>query len=268
MAGNPLGRQVELPKRYTPEILHPIQREPVADRTGRTTMYGLDHWRAYELSWLDSGGNPAVFIGEIIFPADSPNMVESKSLKLYFAGLNQEQFADTGQVAGLVRKDLAACCGAAVEVRIWDLVSYPDDCRLASFSLIDHHPASVSGGAPNAEFLAPDASRISERMIRSELFRSTCPLTGQPDWASIAIAYTGREIPEQGLLSYLHGYRQHAAWHEQCAEQIFHDIMRVCEPEQLQLSMHFLRRGGLEINVYRSTSPVTPEQLMGRDARQ
>lgn len=266
MAENPLGRRVSTPEKYAPELLHPIPRERLAADEDRI-VHGLDHWRAYELSWLDDSGKPDVFIGELIFPADSPNMVESKSLKLYLAGLNGERFENTDQAAARIRKDLANCCGADPEVRIWGLTTYPDDCRLGDFALIDHHPVLVAGG-PDANLLAIGANTVSDRKIRTELFRSICPVTGQPDWASVAIAYGGREIPEAALLSYLCGFRSHAAWHERCAEQVFHDIMRVCEPEQLSVSMHYLRRGGLEINVYRSTSPVMPEQLLGRDARQ
>ncbi|MXX05594.1 MAG: NADPH-dependent 7-cyano-7-deazaguanine reductase QueF [Gammaproteobacteria bacterium] len=266
MTENPLGRSVAPPENYAPELLYPIPRKRVAGDKGHI-VHGLDHWRAYELSWLDGNGKPDVFFGEFIFPADSPSMVESKSLKLYLAGLNQERFDNTDQAAERIRKDLANCCGADPEVRIWGLTNYPDDCRLGDFSLIDHHPVSVADG-PDADLLATGADSVGDRKIRTELFRSICPVTGQPDWASVAIAYDGREIPEAALLSYLCSFRSHAAWHERCAEQAFRDIMRVCEPEQLSLSMHFLRRGGLEINVYRSTAPVTPEQLMGRDARQ
>ena len=267
MTESPLGRRVPAPGKYAPESLHPIPREPIGRESGRI-VHGLDHWRAYEISWLDGSGKPDVFIGEIIFPADSPNMVESKSLKLYLAGLNQERFENTSQAAELIREDLAGCCGADPEVRIWGLTSYPDDCRLADFSLIDDHPVHTAGNGPDPGLLATSAERAIDRKIRTELFRSICPVTGQPDWASVAIAYSGPKISEAGLLSYLCGFRNHAAWHERCAGQAFHDIMRVCEPERLSLSLHFLRRGGLEINVYRSTSPVTPEQLMGRDARQ
>jgi len=266
MSENPLGRGVATPEKYAPELLHPIPRERAAGN-GNSIIHGLDHWRAYELSWLDGNGKPDVFFGEFIFPADSPNMVESKSLKLYLAGLNQERFDNTDQAAERIRKDLANCCGADPEVRIWGLTNYPDDCRLGDFSLIDHYPVSVVDGL-GAGLLATGADRVRGRKIRTELFRSICPVTGQPDWASVAIAYDGREIPEAALLSYLFSFRNHAAWHERCAEQVFRDIMRVCEPKRLSLSMHFLRRGGLEINVYRSTAPVTPEQLMGRDARQ
>ncbi len=266
MAENPLGKRVATPEQYAPELLHPIPRERAADNEGRI-VHGLDHWRAYELSWLNEDGKPDVFIGEFIFPADSPKMVESKSLKLYLSGLNRERFENTDQAAERIRMDLANCCGADPEVRIWGLTSYPDDCRLGDFALIDHHPVPVAGG-PNANLLATGANRVRDRKIRTELFRSICPVTGQPDWASVAIAYDGREIPEPALLSYLCGFRNHAAWHERCAEHVFHDIIRVCEPEHLSVSMHFLRRGGLEINVYRSTLPITPEQLMGRDARQ
>ena len=118
MSENPLGRGVSAPENYAPELLHPIPRERVVDADNRV-VHGLDHWRAYELSWLDGNGKPDVFMGEFIFPADSPNMVESKSLKLYLAGLNRERFENTDQAAERIRMDLAACCGANPEVRIW-----------------------------------------------------------------------------------------------------------------------------------------------------
>ena len=289
MGDNPLGRKVAVPADYSPDTLCSLPRERVDDAA--CAMYGLDHWRAYELSWLDATGRPAVFVGEFIFPLESPHLVESKSLKLYLAGLNGLRFAGAAQAGQRIAGDLSACCGAEVDVRIWDLRSYPDDCRLADYELIDHHPIPVgkAGGGSDAGLLRPDAGllrhdsgllrpdlgllrtgagRVGERRLRSELFRSLCPVTGQPDWASVALAYSGAEIDEAGLFGYLCSYRQHAAWHESCAEAVFQDIMSACKPESLSLSLHFLRRGGLEINVYRSTKPVTPEQLMGRDARQ
>ncbi|MCY4269592.1 MAG: NADPH-dependent 7-cyano-7-deazaguanine reductase QueF, partial [Gammaproteobacteria bacterium] len=127
MGGNPLGRKVAIPGEYSPGVLHAIPREPVAG--GGYPVCGLDHWRAYELSWLDAEGRPAVFVGEFLFPADSPNLVESKSLKLYLAGLNGERFARESLAAGRIVEDLSACCGAEVEARVWGLVSYPDNCR-------------------------------------------------------------------------------------------------------------------------------------------
>ncbi len=267
MAGNPLGRRVAAPDRYSPELLHPIPRESTAAKPA-SAMTGLDHWRAYELSWLDGDGKPGVYFGEMIFPADSPNMVESKSLKLYLAGLNQERFEDSDQAAERICQDLANCCGADPQVRIWGLTNYPDNCRLAEYELIDHWPVAASGSGPDASLLAISPNAVAEKKLRTELFRSLCPVTGQPDWASVAICYSGREIAEAGLLSYLFGFREHAAWHERCAEQAFHDIMHACAPDEMRLSMHFLRRGGLEINVYRGTAPVTTEDLLGRDARQ
>ena len=266
MGGNPLGRKVAIPGEYSPGVLHAIPREPVAG--GGYPVCGLDHWRAYELSWLDAEGRPAVFVGEFLFPADSPNLVESKSLKLYLAGLNGERFARESLAAGRIVEDLSACCGAEVEARVWGLVSYPDNCRLAEFDLIDHHLPRQAPNGPDAGLLASGGRRVEDRKVRSELFRSLCPVTGQPDWASVALAYSGAEIDEAGLLSYLCAFRGEAAWHESCAERAFHDIMRACAPDQASLSLHFLRRGGLEINVYRATSPVRPKDLLGRDARQ
>ncbi len=231
-------------------------------------MHGLDHWRAYELSWLDANGRPEVFIGEFLFPADSPFLVESKSLKLYLAGLNNERIEDTASAAELIMRDLSACCGGKAEARIWGLTAYPDNCLLADYALIDEHPARKIDDGPEAGLLTAGDEQVVNRKLRTELFRSICPVTGQPDWASAALAYSGREINEPSLLRYFCAYRSHAAWHESCAEQAFHDVLSACRPEQLSLSLHFLRRGGLEINVYRSTTPINPDRLLGRDARQ
>jgi len=271
MAELPLGRQVAVPTGYCPAILHPIERKrDFRELAGPVSMHGLEHWRAYELSWLDSQGKPRVFVGELLFPADSPKLIESKSLKLYLASLNEERFASIELAAGRIRADLGQCCGARVEVQVWRPASCLDYRSLGDFELIDGQPLPGKPGknGPDAGLLAVGASRVDARELRSELFRSICPVTGQPDWASVAIGYAGREIDEAALLAYLCSFRQHAAWHERCADQVFHDIMRTCEPERLSLSLHFLRRGGLEINVYRSTGPVGSMNLLGRDVRQ
>ena len=266
MGGNPLGRRTGVPLRYSPEILHPIPRERIP--VDGAVMHGLDHWRAYELSWLDGNGRPEVFVGEFLFPADSPFLVESKSLKLYLAGLNSEQIEDAASAAERISRDLSACCGGKAEARIWGLTAYPDNCLLADYALIDKHPVARIEDGPDAGLLTTGDGQVVDRKLRSELFRSICPVTGPPDWASAALAYSGREISEPGLLRYFCAYRSHAAWHESCAGQAFHDILKACQPEQLSLSLHFLRRGGLEINVYRSTAPINPNELIGRDARQ
>jgi len=209
-----------------------------------------------------------VFVGGFLFPADPPTLEESTALQPYLAGRSGAGFARESTAVGRIAEDVSACCGAEVEARVWGLVSYPDNCRLAEFDLIDHHLPRKTPNGPDPELLASGGRRVENRKVRSELFRSLCPVTGQPDWASVALAYSGAEIDEAGLLSYLCAFRGEAAWHESCAERAFHDIMRACAPDRASLSLHFLRRGGLEINVYRATSPVRPEDLLGRDARQ
>lgn len=232
-------------------------------------MYGLDHWQAYELSWLDSKGKPQVAIAEFYFNSESENIVESKSLKLYLNSLNQESYKNTEVVRSLIEQDLSSVSKSEVKVVVHGLDDIEDDeVGARAGRTIDHNEVTPSESDANAELISLDEGKADDEVLYSDLFRSNCPVTGQPDWASIELRYTGRKINESSLLSYLVSYREHQGYHEECAERIFRDVMLNCQPSELRIGMNFLRRGGLDINVYRSTAPVTSDSVHSRLVRQ
>lgn len=272
MAENPLGEQVSNPGNYAPELLYPIARwasRSLLDIDKKLLMYGIDHWQAYELSWLNQAGKPQVGIGEFYFNADSENIVESKSLKLYLNSLNQERYASTGEIKALIEKDLSAISRSEVKVDIHALDEIQADSIAARpGKSIDGHSIGDYSAPAEAELLQVDEFEVEDEQLHSDLFKSNCPVTGQPDWASVEIRYTGRKIDESSLLTYLVSFRTHQGYHEECAERAFRDIMQQCQPSELRVTMNFLRRGGLDINVYRSTVPVMSDSVNSRTIRQ
>jgi len=270
--GNPLGESIPNPSRYDPGILYPIPRgsaRALLDIEKKLGMYGFDHWRAYELSWLNSKGKPIVAIAEMFFDVDSENIIESKSLKLYLNSLNQERFPDSKAVAEVIANDLSATSKSAVRTVIHGLDSQSQHTEsLRSGKLLDTLDVEISSETPDESLLANDGDMVVDETLLTDLFRSNCPVTGAPDWASVLIRYTGKKINEAQLLSYLCSFRHHQGYHEECAERIFRDIMRCCRPEELTLTMNYLRRGGIEINVYRSSKPLSADKLEPRSIRQ
>ena len=272
MTDNPLGTGIPAPDSYDPAVLYPIARQPARSRLGLDAtipLHGFDHWRAYELSWLNRKGKPMVAVAEFVFAADSVNLVESKSLKLYLNSLNQQKFTDSGAVSTLVGKDLSSLCKSEVKV----VLRTVDDQHLALEGKvqgrnIDRHDINMNQYQPDAGLLRVTAEGVVDEQVNSLLFRSNCPVTGAPDWASVQIRYTGQRIEEQALLRYLCSFRQHQAYHEECVEHIYRDLMRQCQLRHLYIGMNFLRRGGLEINVYRSSSPINAAQARARQIRQ
>ncbi len=272
MTDNPLGNLTEHPRKYQPDVLYPIPRwasRSLLDIDKKIRMCGLDHWQAYELSWLNKKGKPQVAIGEFYFNSDSENIVESKSLKLYLNSLNQESYGSTEAVRSLIEKDLSAVSKSEVKVVIHSL----DECEEDGLGVragrsIDHNDIEIAVSQSDPDLLSLDEGEADDEVLYSDLFRSNCPVTGQPDWASIELRYTGRKIDEASLLSYLVSFREHQGYHEECAERIFRDIMLSCQPRELRIGMNFLRRGGLDINVYRSTAPVTSDSVNSRRIRQ
>ncbi len=257
---NPLGTTVPYPQRYAPELLHPIARAPgralLELQDAALPFAGVDLWTAYELSWLDVRGKPQVAIGELAIPCASPNLIESKSLKLYLNSLNQEAFADAAAVAAVLRRDLGAACGAPVAVELYRLDDYGAR-GIATFGgeCLDDLPVTCRAYRPAPELLKADrqhAGTVTEALY-SHLFKSNCPVTGQPDWASVQIRYTGPAIDRAGLLAYLVSFREHQDFHEHCVERIFVDIRRHCAPTALTVTARYTRRGGLDINPLRST---------------
>ncbi len=272
MSDNPLGEQVPLPSKYDPSILYPIPRWParsLLDIDKKLRMHGFDHWHAYEISWLDESGRPRVATGEFYFDVDSENIVESKSLKLYLNSLHQQQFESSSALAEIIKNDLSAVSRSEVTVELKALgeedvgLAIPDSARS-----LDSESITAVPKQPGAELLQLDKDSVFDEELRSDLFKSNCPVTGQPDWASVYFQYTGNKINRAALLAYLCAYREHQAYHEECAERIFRDISQVAQPAELFLAMNYLRRGGLDINVYRSSSPISTDRVLARTSRQ
>jgi len=272
MDKNPLGTPVDFPTRYDPELLYAIPRwasRSLLDIDKKVPLHGFDIWHAYELSWVDEKGKPQVAVGELYFDARSENLVESKSLKLYLNSLNNEAFPDSDSFAERVARDLKAVTNSEVAVQVRPL----GDSSLNRISVppgkcIDDQGLAEAELQPDAGLLRTTGGQSKRSALYSNLFRSNCPITGQPDWATVMVQYSGPTIEEQGLLSYLCSYRQHAGYHEECAEMIFRDLMLSCEPENLIVGMNFNRRGGLDINPFRSNRPISPDDLNYRFVRQ
>lgn len=271
-ATNPLGESIPSPSKYDPGVLYPIPRwaaRSLLDIDKKLSMYGLDHWHAYELSWLNSKGKPVVAVADFFFNADSENIVESKSLKLYLNSFAQESFASSSEITGVIVNDLSAVSKSQVKVAIHGVenAEYGTDASRRGKS-IDGLDIEIEVYEPDSALLRTEDELVFDEELRSDLFKSNCPVTGAPDWASVQISYTGKRIEEGSLLKYLCSFRRHQGYHEECGERIFRDISIRCQPEELQLSMNFLRRGGLDINVYRSSSPLSLDQIIRRSIRQ
>jgi 7-cyano-7-deazaguanine reductase len=350
-----LGRDVEYPRSYDATLLFPIPRSQGRASLGLVEgaalpFHGNDRWHAYEVSWLDLRGKPVVATLTITVPADTPNLVESKSLKLYLNSFNATRFADAAEVRARIAADLSRVAGGLVRVEpglppmasgagsasddatfLLDAQGKPrvatatfevpaDSTHLVeskslklylnsfnatrfdsddavrerigvdlsnaagapvavSFGLppIDADSAGVSideqavaidnYGPPDAALLAADAGEVVEEILTSAVLKSNCPVTGQPDWARVVIAYRGPRMDRAALLRYLVSFRDHAEFHEQCVERIFTDLMARTRPHSLSVEARYTRRGGLDINPWRAT-PGTPQPLAGRDPRQ
>ncbi|KJS03964.1 MAG: hypothetical protein VR73_15880 [Gammaproteobacteria bacterium BRH_c0] len=249
-----LGAPTEYPASYDPGLLVSIPRAAGREQLGAGLVFrGADVWTAYELSWLNAKGRPCVAIAEFTIACDSPAIVESKSFKLYLNSLNQERFASTDAVRKVLQKDLGQGFGAAVDVQIFAIDEYADR-GMVSFTgqCLDDLDVECDDFQPDADYLRVAEHEVTEQLY-SHLLKTNCPVTGQPDWASISICYSGRAIEHRGLLQYLVSFRGHEDFHEHCVERIFSDIVSRCQPASLQVYARYTRRGGLDINPYRST---------------
>ncbi|MEO9654608.1 NADPH-dependent 7-cyano-7-deazaguanine reductase QueF [Marinomonas sp.] len=262
----PLGQQTEYVAEYDAGLLYPIARVDKWSEMGISSeglpFYGEDIWNAYELSWLNSKGKPIVALAEFRIPHDSPNIIESKSFKLYLNSLNQMRYEDQYAVQALLERDLSKVAGAQVSVKIRDVNALETLVILTPDYCIDDLDIEVNDYHPSADLLTNDThgQMVEERLV-SHLLKSNCPVTNQPDWGSVFIEYSGRKIDHENLLKYIVSFREHTDFHEQCVERIFIDIMRQCQPESLLVYARYVRRGGLDINPYRSTT----DQRMGND---
>ncbi|MBA1376976.1 NADPH-dependent 7-cyano-7-deazaguanine reductase QueF [Pseudomonas brassicacearum] len=260
---SPLGKSSEYIATYTPSLLFPIPRIAKWAELGLTAetlpYKGVDFWNCFELSWLLPSGKPVVAIGEFAIPADSPNIIESKSFKLYLNSLNQTPFADSASLEATLRQDLSTAAGKPVAVRIRSLKDVESEgvVALPGFCIDELDISVDSYEHPRPELLRCDGSRIVEESLHSHLLKSNCPVTSQPDWGSVAVEYRGAALDHASLLAYIVSFRQHSDFHEQCVERIFLDLQRLLKPEKLTVYARYVRRGGLDINPYRSTEEVT-----------
>ncbi len=270
---SPLGKPTAYQTEYAPSLLFPIARQPKREEigvSGTLPFFGVDIWNAYELSWLNLRGKPQVAIASFIVPADSPSIVESKSLKLYLNSFNQTRVAGPEALTETLRNDLSDGFGAPVQVRLAMPNEFPA-LQMGELEglLLDRLDIEVSQYTPNASLLKADheAAMVEETLV-SHLLKSNCLVTGQPDWGSVQIRYIGAQIDQESLLQYLIGFREHNEFHEQCVELIFMDILRQCRPQKLAVYARYTRRGGLDINPWRSnfTTGQRPSNL--RNARQ
>ncbi len=261
---SPLGKSSEYIATYSPELLFPIPRATKWAELGlsaETLPYrGVDYWNCFELSWLLPSGKPVVAIGEFAIPADSPNIIESKSFKLYLNSLNQSVFATAQALVEVLEQDLSATAGKPVTVRVRSLDEAAHEGLSAlPGSCIDDLDVSISNyTAPQPELLDCDPIQIVEQRLHSHLLKSNCPVTGQPDWGSVVVEYRGAALDPASLLAYLVSFRQHADFHEQCVERIFLDLQKCLQPEYLTVYARYVRRGGLDINPYRTTLAEVP----------
>lgn len=269
---SPLGQPTEYRADYAPELLFPIPRQLKRDELGISgaalPFVGEDLWNAYEVSWLNPKGKPVVALATFRVPANSPNLIESKSFKLYLNSFNQTAFADAASVETTLVRDLSSAAGAPVNAKIEVLSSRPQ--VLPGYPqgiLLDELDISCTAYQPAPALLAAVDGQKAEETLYSHLLKSNCLVTGQPDWAMVVIRYRGRPIEHAGLLRYIVSFRDHNEFHEQCVERIYCDIQRQCAPEALAVYARYTRRGGLDINPFRSSGEF-PAPDNTREVRQ
>lgn len=270
LARAPLGRQSGHPDQYSASLLYALPRAPQREALGiggALPFNGADVWTAYELTWLDGDGKPQVALATLEVPAASPSIVESKSMKLYLGSFAQSRFAGMTEVAAAVERDVSEACGAAVGVTLRGPSAFSvESIRELPGESLDDLRVRCDVYDVDPSFLAANTDVVAETLT-TRLFRSVCPVTAQPDIASVQISYRGPRIDREGLLRYLVSYRCHAGFHEHCVERIFTDIATHCRAEEVTVLARFTRRGGLDINPFRTNAGVAnPDNV--RTARQ
>jgi 7-cyano-7-deazaguanine reductase len=272
LSGLTLGKTTDYRDTYDASLLQGVprslNRDPLGLKADNLPFHGADIWTLYELSWLNANGLPQVAVGQVELDYASLNLVESKSFKLYLNSFNQTRFASWDEVRSTLQRDLSACAQGAVSVtlyRVDELEGQP----VAHFAglCIDDQDIAIDNYEFDAALLTDAAhGEVVEETLVSHLLKSNCLITHQPDWGSVQIQYRGAQIDREKLLRYLVSFRHHNEFHEQCVERIFTDIQRFCQPESLSVYARYTRRGGLDINPWRSNTDFIP--ATGRLARQ
>ena len=257
---SPLGKPSAYADQYDASLLFAMPRAPKRAElgiTGTPPFLGADLWTAFELSWLNLRGKPQLALAHITVPCESPNIIESKSFKLYLNSFNNTRFADAREVRERIRADIGTAVGVGIGI------------KTLGPELFDQEPVHEMDGlnldrldvecihftpAPELLFAEFDEPPVTETLT-SNLLKSNCLVTGQPDWGSVQISYSGAQINQEGLLQYLVSFRNHHEFHEQCVERIFMDVWTRCKPIKLSVYARYTRRGGLDINPFRTSYP-------------
>jgi 7-cyano-7-deazaguanine reductase len=260
----PLGKPTEYSSRYTPELLFGVARSVARELSGigpELPFSGSDIWNAWELTWLDETGKPVVATATIAVDATSPNIIESKSLKLYLNSFAMTRYRTVDEVSALIQTDLSQVAGSSVIVDIKSAITSTSD-SIVQFpgTCIDHLEMAEMSNYVDASVLRCSTETVSEE-IYSHLLRSNCPVTNQPDMGSVLVRYKGPKIDQSSLLQYIVSYRQHSDFHEACIERIFVDLNKHCAPEKLTIYARYNRRGGLDINPFRTNANESPDNL-------
>ncbi|WP_313048693.1 NADPH-dependent 7-cyano-7-deazaguanine reductase QueF [Atlantibacter subterraneus] len=272
LSGLTLGKSTDYRDIYDASLLQPVprslNRDPLGISADDLPFHGADIWTLYELSWLNSNGLPQVAVGHVSIDSTSVNLVESKSFKLYLNSFNQSRFASWDEVQNTLARDLCHCAQGKVEVQLYRIQDIEGQA-IAAFDgvCIDNQPITIDNYEFDAAYLdgAAGEQQVEETLV-SHILKSNCLITHQPDWGSVQIRYRGPQIDREKLLRYLVSFRHHNEFHEQCVERIFSDIMRFCQPQILSVYARYTRRGGLDINPWRSNCDFTP--ATGRLVRQ
>lgn len=282
-----LGKDVEYRDRYSPELLFPISREenrsPLGVHSGDLPFVGEDVWTSFEVSWLEPTGKPVVAIGVFRVPCDSANIVESKSFKLYLNSFNQERFENKSDLVLVLERDLSAAAGAPVRVELRALEDiqsihqpsgqcvdtlecrdfvYEPDAALLKLDTVQ------KGSVISNDRVGDGATNEVTESLYSNLLRSNCPVTGQPDWGTVVVTYSGKKIDQESLLRYIVSFRNCQDFHEHCVERMFVDLLARCGCRELSVMARYTRRGGLDINPYRATPGLSSECPSTRFVRQ
>ena len=267
-----LGHTTPYPQTYDPALLLGLERHPGRQSLGLEgagwPAHGGDLWTAYELSWLDAYGRPQVAVLRLHIGAHSPCIVESKSLKLYLCSLHEQRFSAPADLLACLQADLSACLRASPELQLCTIDDPDLQVQPASSFCIDQ--VAWSGATPtqpDAGVLRGDGAFVAENLV-SHLFKSNCPVTGQPDWASVFIRYQGPRLDHGALLAYLLSFRHHADFHEHCVERIYLDLWRHMQLESLLVMARYTRRGGVDINPWRASHATSLTDLWPRLGRQ
>ena len=271
-----LGKATDYSSSYDPSLLDPIPRATAREQLEAIggplpPFLGVDLWTGFEVSWLNTHGMPQVAIVEFLVPCTSVNIVESKSFKLYLNSFNQTHFESSQAVQECMTADLSAAAEGDVDIVFYQLAEYNGFRPVTEpqGQCLDQQHIAIDCYTPNPDFLVLDetgkeGATVTETLY-SHLLRTNCPVTDQPDWASVYISYQGAQIDRAGLLKYLVSFRQHQDFHEQCVEKIYGDIMQRCQPAQLDVYARYMRRGGLDINPFRSSRyPFPPSHRQVR----